>query len=102
MLTKARYISACACSKETLGQARNIKEKQEMHCYQYLAATVAVANVIEKLPGIHHRLPLCLIADWMAENEIEAEDVLLAGPGVIEVQVEDLVRQNQPRIQQAA
>lgn len=73
-----------------------------MHCYQYLAATVAVANVIERIPGIHHRLPLSLIADWMAENDIEAEDVLFAGPGAIEARVEDLVQQNQPRIQRAA
>ena len=73
-----------------------------MHCYQYLAATVAVANVIERIPGIHHRLPLCLIADWMAENDIEAEDVLFATPGTIEARIENLVQQNQPRIQQAA
>jgi len=73
-----------------------------MHCYQYLAATVAVANIIERIPGINHRLPLCLIADWMAENEIEAEDVLFAVPGSIEARIEGLVQQNQPRIQQAA
>ena len=73
-----------------------------MHCYQYLAATIAVANVIESIPGIHHRLPLSLIADWMAENDIEAEDVLFATPGAIETRIEDLVQRNQPRIQQAA
>ena len=73
-----------------------------MHCYQYLSATVAVANIIERIPGTSHRLPLCLIADWMAENDIEAEDVLFAIPGAIEVRIGELVQQNQPRIQQAA
>ena len=73
-----------------------------MHCYQYLAATVAVANIIERIPGIYHRLPLCLIADWMTENEIEADDVLCATPGAIEARIEDLVHRKQPRIQQAA
>lgn len=73
-----------------------------MHCYQYLAATVAVANVIDRIPGIDHRLPLCLIADWMAENEIEAEDVLFATPGAIDTGIEEMVHRNQPRVQQAA
>ena len=73
-----------------------------MHCYQYLAATVAVANVIQRIPGIRHGLPLSLIADWMAENDIEAEDVLFADPGAIEARVEHLVQQNEPRIQRAA
>ena len=49
-----------------------------MHCYQYLAAITAVANTIESIPGIHHKLPHSVIADWMEENEIEAEDVMFA------------------------
>jgi len=44
------------------------EEKQGMQCYQYLAATVAVANAVERTPGIQHRLPLSLIADWMAAS----------------------------------
>ena len=73
-----------------------------MQCYQYLAATVAVANTIEKIPGIRHRLPLSVIADWMDENGIEADDVLFATPDAIGTQIETRVQQNQPCILRAA
>lgn len=101
MLKKVNYINAGLAHYRRQGKPK-AKEKQGMHCYQYLAATVAVANIIERIPGIHHKLPLCLIADWMTENEIEAEDVFFATPGDIEVRIVDLVHRNQPRIQQAA
>jgi hypothetical protein len=54
------------------------KEEYDMQCYQYLAAITAVANTIESVPGIPHKLPLSVIAEWMANNDIEAEDVLFA------------------------
>lgn len=73
-----------------------------MQCYQTLAATIAVANAIEKFPGISPKLPLSVIANWMGENDIEAEDVLFASTATIAARIENLVRQNQPSIPRAA
>jgi hypothetical protein len=73
-----------------------------MQCYQYLAAITAVANTIESIPGVHHKLPHSVIAEWMAENEIEAEDVLFASREQIDATVESLIRESQPRILRAA
>ena len=73
-----------------------------MHCYQYLAAITAVANTIESIPGIHHKLPHSVIANWMEANEIEAEDVMFASRDQIAAAIESLIRDNQPRILHAA
>jgi len=70
-------------------------EKMDMQCYQHLAATIAVSNTPESLPGIRHKLPFSVIANWMDENGIEVEDILFASAGAIKAQVEPLVRQNQ-------
>lgn len=73
-----------------------------MQCYQYLAAITAVAITIESIPGIHHKLPHSVIADWMAENDIEAEEVLFATREQVTALIESLLRENQPRLPQAA
>ena len=73
-----------------------------MHCYRYLAAIMAVANTLESIPGIRHKLPYSVIADWMAVNNIEVEDVLYASPEQVAAIVEPLIRENQPRILHAA
>jgi uncharacterized Zn finger protein len=73
-----------------------------MQCYRYLAATAAVANTLEKVPGIQHRLPHSVIADWMAENDIEADEILSASSSAIEARIENLIRQNQPHMPHAA
>ena len=73
-----------------------------MQCYQYLATTIAVSNTLESLPGIRHKLPLSLIANWMDENRIEADDVLFASVDATKAQIEPLIRQNQPLLPQAA
>ena len=73
-----------------------------MQCYQYLAAITAVANTIESIPGIRHKLPHSVIADWMEENEIEAGDVMFASRDQIAAAIESLIRDNQPRILHAA
>jgi hypothetical protein len=73
-----------------------------MQCYQYLAALTAVANTIESIPGIPHKLPHSVIAEWMADNDIEAQDVLFATTEQIVAIVESLLRDNQPRILHAA
>jgi hypothetical protein len=71
-------------------------EKMDMQCYQYLAATIAVSNTLESLPGVSHKLPLGVIANWMDENGIDAEDVLFASTDTIEALIEPLVVNNQP------
>ena len=73
-----------------------------MQCYQYLSAITAVANTIESIPGIPHKLPHSVIAEWMADNDIEAQDVLFATTEQIVAIVESLLRDNQPRILHAA
>jgi len=73
-----------------------------MQCYQYLAATTAVANALDSIPGIDHRLPHSAIADWMAVNDIEAEDLLFASREQVEAIVESLIQKSQPRLPHAA
>ena len=73
-----------------------------MQCYEYLAAITAVAKALETLPGIDRKLPPSVIADWMAVNDIEAEDVLFAPRGELIDRIESLIRENQPRIRIAA
>lgn len=73
-----------------------------MQCYQYLAAITAVANTLDAIPGIDHKLPHSAIADWMAVNDIEAEDLLYTSPQQLAAIVESLIRENQPRILHAA
>ena len=73
-----------------------------MQCYQHLAATIAVSNSLESFPGVRHKLPLSVIADWMDENRIEVEDVLFASAADINAQIEPLVRQSQPLLLRAA
>jgi hypothetical protein len=73
-----------------------------MQCYQYLAAVTAVANTIESIPGIHHKLPHSVIADWMADNGIETENVLYASREQVAVIIESLIRENRPSVLSAA
>ncbi len=73
-----------------------------MQCYRYLAAITAVSNSIETLPGTRHKLPHCVIADWMEENGIEPDDVLLVSGGEVRAIVECLIVDSQPQIPHAA
>ena len=73
-----------------------------MQCYQYLAAVTAVTNTIDTFPGIRHRLPYAVVADWMAENDIEPEDILLVSGDAVRAIVANLVEQNQPDMPHAA
>ena len=73
-----------------------------MQCYQYLAAITAVANTIESIPGIQHKLPHSVIADWLAQNNIEAEDVLFATREHRVALIEMLIRDSQPGLPRAA
>ncbi len=73
-----------------------------MQCYQYLAAVTAVANELESFPEIRHKLPLCAIADWMAENDIEPENLVFASASELRTKIAILIQKNQPHIQIAA
>ncbi len=73
-----------------------------MQCYQYLAAITAVSNAIDNLPGTRHKMPHSVVANWMEENGIEAEDILLVSGSKIRTIVMDLIEQNQPQMPHAA
>ena len=73
-----------------------------MQCYQYLAAIITVAEALDSLPGINHKLPHSAIALWMDENGIDAEAILFASGDDLKLQIEAEARQNQPCLQQAA
>ena len=73
-----------------------------MQCYQYLAAVTAVANALEAFPEIRHKLPLNAISAWMAENDIDPEDLVFASASEVRTKIAILIQQNQPQIQIAA
>jgi uncharacterized protein (DUF433 family) len=73
-----------------------------MHCYKTFAATTLIANILETLPEIGRRLPPAVIAEWMAQNDIEAEDVLYHAPDVAKAKLVSLIEQNRPHISHAA
>ena len=73
-----------------------------MQCYEILAAATLVANEIDRIPGLRHHLPLSVIADWMAENDIEPADVLFGDRDPVLTKVAALARQQQPAVLHAA
>jgi len=73
-----------------------------MQCYKYLAAVIAVANILEAFPETRRKLPLSAIADWMAENDIEPEDLAIETASKVRSKIEILIKQNQPYIRKAA
>lgn len=73
-----------------------------MHCYQTLAATTMIARIFESLPEIEHRLSQAEIAEWMAQNYIEPEDVLFSAPHVVKARLISLFADNRTRIPRAA
>ncbi len=73
-----------------------------MQCYKYLAATISIANALESISGPSPRLPLGVVANWMDENNIEAEDVLLATGDEVRAMAENLVQPGQLDIPHAA
>jgi len=73
-----------------------------MHCYQYLAAVNAVATTIESCPGAGKKLPYSVVADWMEENGIEPEDILLISGDEVRAIVESVIRRDQPHLPHAA
>jgi len=73
-----------------------------MQCYQYLAATTSIANALESIPGASHKQHFSVVADWMDENNIEAEDVLLATGDEVRAIVEILFQPDRSDMPHAA
>ncbi|MDJ0777710.1 MAG: hypothetical protein QNJ85_07600 [Gammaproteobacteria bacterium] len=78
------------------------REKTEMQCYQTIAATTMIARIFETLPAIEHRLSHAEIAEWMAQNYIEPEDVLFTSPDDVKAKLASLFEDNRTRIPRAA
>jgi (p)ppGpp synthase/HD superfamily hydrolase len=73
-----------------------------MHCYQYLAAVNAVATTIETCPEAGQTLPYSVVADWMEENGIEPEEIMLISGDEVRAIVENVIRRDQPHLPHAA
>ena len=73
-----------------------------MHCYKTYAAITIVANYFEIMPAVGRKLPHAAIADWMAQNDIEPEDVLYAAPETVKARLTSLVDGDLPRLPNAA
>ena len=73
-----------------------------MHCYKTFAATTLIAHMFEILPEIGRKLPHAAIAEWMAQNDIEPEDVLYVAPEVVKAKLVSLIEHNRPQISHAA
>ncbi|HKJ52673.1 MAG TPA: hypothetical protein VKB27_14300 [Gammaproteobacteria bacterium] len=73
-----------------------------MQCYRYLASTLSIANALEKIPGAPKKLPPSVVADWMDENYIDADEAFLISEDEIRAAVERLVQLARPHIAHAA
>ena len=73
-----------------------------MQCYLYLATTQSVANALETIPDAPKKLPPSVVADWMEENRLDAEDLFLLSEAEIRTTVERMVHLAQPKIPHAA
>ena len=67
-----------------------------MQCYQYLAAVTTVANALEAFPETRHKLPLSVVVDWMAENDIDPEDLVFASASEVRARTAIQIQQNRP------
>ncbi|MCG6889389.1 MAG: hypothetical protein LJE92_07370 [Gammaproteobacteria bacterium] len=73
-----------------------------MQSYHTYAAITLIANTFEILPEIRCKLPNSMIAEWMAQNGIEPEDVLYDRPDVVKAKLIALVKKNRPQTPHAA
>lgn len=73
-----------------------------MHCYKTLAATTLIANMLEVVPAIGRKLPHAVVAEWMAQNDIEPEDVLYMAPDAVKAKLVSLIEHERPQISRAA
>ena len=73
-----------------------------MHCYKTFAATALIANTFEILPEIGRKLPHAVVAEWMAQNDIEPEDVLYMAPAALKAKLAGLIESERPQVPRAA
>ena len=73
-----------------------------MQCYKTYAATTIVANYLEIMPEVGRKLPHATIAEWMAQNRIEPEDVLNTTPQSLKTRLTRLIDHSRPRLSNAA
>ena len=73
-----------------------------MHCYKTLAAATLIANQFENMPQVGRKLPHAVVAEWMAQNDIEPEDVLYKAPDVVKTKLLSLLENSRPQISRAA
>lgn len=69
-----------------------------MHNYRYLASIMSVANALESIPGTPKKLPPNVVADWMEQNQLEAEEVLEVNGDELRFRIENLVRPDHSNI----
>lgn len=70
-----------------------------MQCYRYLAAVTRVAHSIDTIPQLRQRIPYSVLAEWMEQNGIEAEELLQVSGEEVRSIVADLVESNQPQVE---
>jgi len=63
-----------------------------MQNYRYLASIMSVMDALESIPGTPKKLPPSVVADWMEENHIDAEDVLRSTGEELKFTIENLVQ----------
>ena len=73
-----------------------------MQCIKTYAATTIIANYLEIMPEIGRKLPHAVVAEWMAQNDIEPEDVLFTTPQVVKTRLARLIDHSRPRLPRAA
>lgn len=73
-----------------------------MQCYKTFAATTVIANFLEVMPEVGRKLPHAAIAEWMAQHDIDAEDVLYATPAAVKSRLAIAVEHDRPGLPNAA
>ncbi len=71
-------------------------EETNMQDYQYLVAITAVTDALDSLPQAPNKLPHSVVADWLEEQGIDAEDILLVSGSEVRAIVADLVERGHP------
>ena len=63
-----------------------------MQNYRYLASIMSVSKALESIPGVPQKLPPNVVAEWMEENHLDAEDVLRSSGYELKFTIENLVQ----------
>ena len=73
-----------------------------MQCYKTYAATILIANMLEVMPEVRRKLPYSVIAEWMAQNDIQPEDVFQVEPEAMKALLVHLIEKDYPQFPNAA